>query len=188
MKKVVLSIAVVLSAAVSAYAQNAQAVQLPHTEANNSVSVDCAGLHYAYEHPIWRKGTIIGRAGMNFGGEWCGFFKARYNFWALTPSLEIEPRWYYGLDRRVDKGRSIAKNAGSFLSMRLYTCLPLGNFPKYDWRFRGASVIAPNWGLRRVWSERWMLEFHAGYSLGYSHCSEGIFYGPDLNFRFGISF
>ena len=180
--------------------------ELPRTEANHSVSITLLGLRYAYEHPIGRTGTIIGRAGADFGVSWGddGIFDD-YNYWVVAPTLEVEPRWYYGLDRRTAKGRSTAGNTGSFLSLNLQTLLPGYVSDRSLGKMSGATSLSPTWGLRRVWRDHWMFEFSTGLAFIYLHrgtdwigfsFSDGLyldrdrhfFWGPQLNVRFGYSF
>lgn len=169
------------------------------TEANHSISIELVGLHYAYEFPIGRKATIIGRAGVNFGmalGSWrtgTGVDWANSDFlWMAAPVIEIEPRWYYGLDRRERHGRSTDKNAGSFLSLGVQNIFP-GYISDSNMRIIGSTTFAPAWGLRRVWAEHWMFEFATGLRFGVTH--EGDWWGGertidhlDVNVRFGYAF
>ena len=181
-----------------------QLADLPRTEANHSISVGFLGLRYAYEHPISRTGTIIGRAGADFGAAWVEGFFGDCAYWMVAPALEVEPRWYYGLDRRAAYGRSTYGNAGSFLSLNLQTLLP-GYISDRSLEMSGVTSLSPTWGFRRVWGSGWMFEFRTGLLFLYSHkgmdwigfsLSDGfyldrdrhLFWGPQLNFRFGYSF
>jgi len=35
----------------------------------------------------------------------------------LTPVITVEPRWYYNLQKRLQKNKNITKNSGNFLSL-----------------------------------------------------------------------
>ncbi len=177
---------------------------LPHTEANHSISLNYLGLRYAYEHPIGRTGTIIGRAGADFGAAWGDGFFGDYSYWMAAPVLEVEPRWYYGLDRRAAKGRRTAGNAGSFLSLGLQNYFP-GYISDRSLKMSGVTTLSPTWGFRRVWGSGWMFEFRTGLVFLYSHSGVNyigsstidglytdtdrhLFWAPQLNFRFGYKF
>ena len=200
MKKfIVCAVVALFMAPLVANAQSGQSIPKPYTESNHSVSFDLLGLHYAYEHPLWRTGTIIGRVGAKFGvagSSWRTGVGINYgDYWTLIPSIEIEPRWYYGLDRRDRRGRSTFGNAGSFLSLRIQN-----RFPGYisDKGYRhdrdGVTFFAPTWGLRRVWNDHWMFEFTTGLRFGILH--DGGHWWDDghaldnlnVNVRFGYSF
>jgi hypothetical protein len=180
MKKAILTALVAAVLAVSASAQE-QFIEPPRTEANHSVSIDLLGLHYAYEHPLGRTGTIIGRAGVNLGisgGNWRTGTAFEYgNYWQLQPTIEIEPRWYYGLDRRAGKGRNTAGNSGSFLSLRMANLFP--GYSSDGYKMTGATTFSPSWGLRRVWNSGLMLEFTTGYRIGLTHDSRPQWWGED---------
>lgn len=165
--------------------------QKPHTETTQSVSLSIplgAGLHYAYEHPLARRITLIGRVGADAGAAW------RYNllngdrlFWVIAPSVDIEPRFYYGLDRREAHGRSTEKNAGSFFALQMKNIMPFGYISDSDMKIVGATGFTPMWGLRRVWGAGWLFECTAGASLAWGW--EGGFQSsPHLGVRFGYSF
>lgn len=186
-----------------ASAQTDRFVQKPATEAGHSVSLDLLGIHYAYELPLWRTGTIIGRVGANFGGAGgsartgTGFYYGDY--WAVMPSLELEPRWYYGLDRREMHGRSTEGNAGSFLALRVQSRFRgYASDGYYGGVMGGVTFVSPVWGMRRTWASGLMLEFTTGVRFAMPHDGGKLF--PDieivgdalerldLNLRFGYSF
>lgn len=161
------------------------------TEATHSVSLDIpmgAGLHYAYEHPIARRATLIARAGVYAGGAWgYSMLSGNYAYWMIFPSIDIEPRFYYGLDRREAHGRDTEGNAGSFISLQIKNIIPLGYISDRCMSFVGATVFTPQWGLRRVWGGHWLFEFTAGVSLA-AGWKGGAAWSPDLDIRFGYSF
>lgn len=211
-KTIFFAVAVLVLAAIAVpHAASAQATQnfqteqpaepaayadLPRVEANHSVSLDLLGLTYAYELPVARRFSIIGRAGVDAGLVWKwssseftipdgGSITSKLAF-AILPSLEIEPRFYYGLDRRASKGRNTFGNQGSFVSMRFQGYLPFGIVSKGT-EVIGLVGVAPTWGMRRVWGDHWMFEFTSGVMFAVN--GEGTFHwAPDLNVRFGYAF
>ncbi len=176
----------------------------PSTAANHSVSIDLIGLHYAYELPIARKATIIGRIGANFGaagygnggGNWRTGAGVPWNgdFLMIVPSIDIEPRWYYGLDRREEHGRDSYGNVGSFLSLKVQSRFP-GYISDSNLKpMEGVTFLSPAWGLRRVWRDHWLLEFSTGVRFGIAHKDYRLWNDRnaldylDVNVRFGYSF
>ena len=106
----------------------------------------------------------------------------------IYPTIDIEPRFYYGLDRRAGKERSVAKNTGSFVSVQMKTVLPFAYVVSdNDTQPTGLIFISPLWGLRRIWNRHWLFEFSAGVSL-FKENRKGIDWLPALNVRFGYSF
>jgi hypothetical protein len=207
MKKTVLTataaVAMALAGATGAGAQDR--AQLPETESSHSVSVNLIGVDYAYELPLGRTATIIGRAGANFGASWYGKNGGSWrtgvlvpygdNYRTLSPAVELEPRWYYGLDRRAALGRDTGGNAGSFVSLKAQSLLHElgGDSRDYGIAKRpGLTTFAPTWGVRRVWRGHWNAEFTAGVRFGVAHdgewWDEGSLERLDINLRFGYTF
>lgn len=197
-------VAVVVIVAVGANAQNKQNAQgelfpeYPSVETTQSVSFNIpagAGLHYAYEYPLGRLTTIVGRVGVEAGAMWGdyimvnnGWFEWKHGaLWMIVPSIDIEPRFYYGLDRRSGHGRSTYGNAGSFLALQMKNVMPFGYVSDSDLAINGATALTPMWGLRRVWGGNWLFEFTAGTSIAWGWAGGS---GKDLHLgvRFGYSF
>ena len=84
----------------------------------------------------------------------------------LVPALIAEPRYYYNLDKRIEKSKRISSNSANYLSL----------FLRYhpDWfvisnKSTGSVIpdfsIIPTWGLRRSIGQRFNFETSLG--LGY---------------------
>ncbi len=184
MKKVILLAAVALMTTISA---NTQTPTRPSAEATQSIQLSLMGLHYAYELPLARRMTLTGRVGADVGIAVDGnLFGNNRTTWMAAPTIDIEPRYYYGLDRRAAHGRSTYGNAGSFLTLCVKNMIPGWSSDKGT-KPVGATFIAPMWGLRRMWGEHWLFEFTAGASFGIGWKGE---YGwtPHASVRFGHSF
>lgn len=178
MKKFIFcALAALLVAPFAASAQSQNFAQKPRVEAGHSVSLDLMGLHYGYELPVSRTFSLIGRVGGNFGATWYNSRGGNWrtgnavpwgDYWMITPSVEIEPRWYYGLDRRERHGRSSFGNAGSFVSVNIQSRFP-GYISDKGFDMDGVTFFSPTWGMRRMWGGHWMFEFTAGARLGVTH-------------------
>lgn len=125
-----------------------------------------------------------------FGGE--QYSKTGFIF---TPVLNVEPRWYYNLNRRVSKNKTIYNNSGN------YAALSLNHHP--DWfvisNTDGVVVypsfaIVPKYGLKRtIGSSNFNYEFSAGIGFqniyrekyGYKNVNDTFL---DLSFRIGYTF
>jgi hypothetical protein len=190
MRKVFLLTVATLAMAAGANAQERFAGR-PHTETTEAVSLQIpfgASLHYGYEHPLGRLTTLVGRAGVDAGAAWGSDWFGNDSFLlAIAPSIDIEPRFYYGLDRRAAHGRSTAGNAGSFLALQLKNIMPFGYVSERNTTIDGATALTPMWGLRRVWGDNWQFEFTTGYSVSWGWKGESVNY-LHLGVRFGYSF
>ncbi len=171
--------------------------QTPRVEANHSVSLDLLGLGlgYGYEHPIGRKSTIVGRAGVVGGLAWGSGFFLDYLEYAVVPTLGTEVRYYHSLDRRAAKGRNTAGNSASFLSMEARYVIPAAIIASDGVEIMDGAILTPGWGLRRVWGEKWLFEFRTGVNIQlYSQLKTvdlhafRIAWSPAANVRFGFVF
>jgi hypothetical protein len=109
---------------------------------------------------------------------------------ALIPNIVLEPRWYYSLNRRAQKGRQIDENSGFFLGFKTRY------YP--DWFIlsndKNVSVIEniefiPKIGYRKVWNKH--LTFESGFGIGKSLGLEGSDVWDttaELTFRVGYNF
>jgi hypothetical protein len=84
----------------------------------------------------------------------------------FTPTISLEPRLYYNLNKRAEKGKNIGKNSGNFVAIKL-------NY-RPDW-FALSNVdnttiadniaIIPKWAIRRThWDH---LTYELGAGIGY---------------------
>lgn len=84
----------------------------------------------------------------------------------FIPSISLEPRIYYNLQKRKNKSNSIEKNSGNFIALKL-------NF-RPDWftlsNVKNTAVadniaVIPKWGIKRtVWNH---FTYELGAGLGY---------------------
>ena len=123
-------------------------------------------LGYAYERKLADEFTF--EAGIDFSFD--AYYADADNFddYALVvnPTVHLEPRYYYNMQKRYRRGRNVNFNAASYIG--IYSELrmnPLieennGYWPVYD-RFR----IGPSWGIQRNLGRRGYLNFNLGYGL-----------------------
>lgn len=86
----------------------------------------------------------------------------------LAPTITLEPRWYYNLNKREKKSRRTDGNSGNFISLKT-TYHP-------DWfvisnqeniNFISDISIVPTWGIRRNVGNHFTYE--TGIGIGYVH-------------------
>ena len=89
----------------------------------------------------------------------------------LMPSVSIEPRWYYNLNRRTEKSKKVQGNSGNFVSLKTSFHSDFFHMPnKKEIDNLSAFSFIPTWGLRRVlWKN---FHFELGLGLGYMHYLE----------------
>ena len=85
----------------------------------------------------------------------------------LTPSIRLEPRWYYNLAKRSERGKPTNGNAANYFS------IPVIAHPGWFRITNEESIsvdrglqLLPTWGIRRSLGNRLMYEVGAGLGYG----------------------
>lgn len=156
----------------------------------HSVSVELAGLMYAYECPLGNRFSLVARVGTQAGiqySSYSSFWGEREHRWSvgLYPVLSVEPRYYYNLSKRYEAGKNAFKNSGAFLSCNVQYYFP--PYYRHQVEGKGGLVVTPFWGFRRVWYRHLLFELGGGLSLA-SNDFSSVSVGPAFNVRLGYLF
>ena len=100
-------------------------------------------------------------------GIWGGDFYDKTGF-LLTPVINLEPRFYYNLDKRIEKSRRIDGNSGNFISLKASYHPDWFVISNYD----NVNVISdisivPTWGIRRNLGKHF--NYETGIGIGYRY-------------------
>ncbi|MFN3908555.1 MAG: hypothetical protein ACK4JX_05935 [Flavobacterium sp.] len=123
-----------------------------------------------------------------------GIFSEQLLF-IMAPTITLEPRWYYNLERRAGKNKRIDGNSGNFISLKT-SYVP-------DWfvisNFDNVGVIEhieliPTYGIKRNIGKHW--QYEAGFGIGprlvlykqYGFDSNNIEIAGNLHVRIGYRF
>ncbi len=82
------------------------------------------------------------------------------------PVITLEPRWYYNLDRRVEKSKRIDNNSGNFISIKTSyrpDLFILGGDDRVS--IIPDLQIVPTYGLRRNLGQQF--NYEVGFGIGY---------------------
>ena len=83
----------------------------------------------------------------------------------FAPVISVEPKYYYNLEKRVRKGRSINNNSGNSISLKLHYNPDWFLLAKdSDIKMASQIAILPKWGIRRVYGKHFT--FEAGVGIG----------------------
>lgn len=150
MKKLIL-FALILGHVISANAQTA-------TVSNHSFTINTIGFSYNYEHALGAKTTIVGRVGLLTPAlgwsSWDGFG------YSIAPGISVEPRYYYNAAKRLRKNKTVDFNAANYVALNVeYIFEPIAH---HSFTTSPGLLLSPNWGMRRVYNNRWLLEFNTG--------------------------
>lgn len=140
-------------------ALNLQAKDSLLVSRNHSLSLELLGLTYNYENPIAKRVTLIGRLGMQGGA---GYNSSLGSYYAISPAISFETRFYYNILKRGSSGKNIKGNSANFISLSAWYV----SNPIVEHKISGADffAVSPHWGVRRVYWKHLMLEAGAGIS------------------------
>jgi hypothetical protein len=81
--------------------------------------------------------------------------------------ISLEPRWYYNLEKRLRKGKTIERNSGNFIALLASANLEGVSFTSND-RIESLDQIrlVPKWGIRRSLGKH--ISYEAGFGFGYA--------------------
>lgn len=89
----------------------------------------------------------------------------------MVPTITLEPRWYYNLNKRQEKFRRIDGNSGNFISIKTTYHSDLFVISSYDNVIFITDIsIVPTWGIRRHIGAHFTYE--TGFGIGYAHYFE----------------
>lgn len=181
MKKIVLFLTTMIS--LSFFAQN----EIPSVEKSiYGVQTSILGVFIHNESKLSDKIALKSEIGLISGiGKTKSDDKVTY---IIVPYINLEPRFYYNLKKRLAKNKKTANNNGNYISIKT-VYIP-------DWWFvitnsndyiNNQIRILPSWGIKRTYGKHFTLE--AGASTGLSFIqtkSTRLFY--DIHFRLGYTF
>lgn len=109
--------------------------------------------------------SIALRSELGFGFGWAGGYSGDSYQWAIIPIINIEPRYYYNLKKRVEKGKQIDGNSGNYLSLS-FSYQPSVGITSKNTNLVSSIYIIPMYGIRRNISKRFNYEL--AFGIGYN--------------------
>lgn len=86
----------------------------------------------------------------------------------IAPSIAIEPRWYYNLNKRQNKSKRIDGNSGNFIALKTTYHPDLLLYSSNDNVTLASDLsIVPTWGIRRNIGNHF--NYEAAFGVGYLH-------------------
>jgi hypothetical protein len=167
MKKNLSLILIITSLTTSMFAQELtdSIAQQPSVEKKlRGVQLGLLNLSFQYESRLARKFTLLAEAGLELGFSSIETPTETTYYGLLLPYVTAEPRWYYGLDRRIRKGKNIKNNGSNYLSLRTTywpSDIPIINNAPYN--VIPSLFIIPKFGIRRNFAKNFNYEFSFGY-------------------------
>ena len=160
MKQIIYLVLILLATPVSTFAQSSDASV---ERSVYGVQAGFLGTWFYNESRLSNSIALRLEAGLDGGFQ--STFINDDNF-VMIPVFTAEPRWYYNLNRRIDKGKRIDGNSGNFLSIKTSyrpDLFILGGDDRV--RVIPDLQIIPTYGLRRNIGQNFNYEL--GLGIGY---------------------
>jgi len=170
---------------------NAQVVSVE--KSTYGIQTGVLGIYFHNETKLSDQIALRSEIGLDsgiFGGT---FYRETGYF--FTPVFTLEPRWYYNLEKRLAKQKTINGNCGNFFSLKTSYNSNWFVVSNYDnLTVENQISIVPTWGIKRNINKHFTYE--AGIGIGYRH----IFYKdsqfhknqdeviPNIHLRIGYRF
>ncbi|MBY5957959.1 hypothetical protein KUV50_07455 [Membranicola marinus] len=113
----------------------------------------------------------------------------------MFPELTLEPRWYYNLQKRAQKGKSIDGNSGDFFSLKMSYHPDWFTISNYEDKGVMSDLsIMPTWGIRRHLGKHFTYEAGIGAGYRYQFAKQAGFaknngeFALNLHLRIGYRF
>jgi len=143
-------------------------------ESLHSVKFGISSVSYSYEQALGKHFTINMEAGATLG-----FQSSPNSFKFLAnPIFQVEPRIYYNVKKRFDRGKFL-NNSASFFSLNS------GFTFATDYRSHSFFIV-PKWGFRRAMGKHFIFEAKIGGGLWFGPNSHQ--FNPELDLKFGYVF
>jgi len=113
-----------------------------------------------------------------FPAIWGGELYDNQSGFALYPAFTLTPKYYYNLNRRIEKDKNTRNNAANYLGLQI-RYMPgwvLSNHENMD--LPDQINLIPTYGLRRNFLNHFNYEFKAGLGYGFGHSE---IFGVDMN-------
>ncbi len=114
------------------------------------------------ELPTGEYSTFSAGLGIGYGGGYPDLTSGANGFiYIIAPFVDLQQKWFYNLNKRIRKSKTVENNSGNFISMRIISRGPsiadnVFRTSDYDW------AIGPTWGIQRNYREKIHLLFDIG--------------------------
>lgn len=190
---------IVLGFALVSFITKAQETERVSVEKSlNSVQAGLFSLSFQNETRLDRKITLRSELGLSTGSSTQTYPDGKKeSSFLIVPYINIEPRWYYGLDRRNRLGKNTINNGSNYFSL-LTTFVPAGMALVNTKDFDAPPFISiiPEYGIRRTSTRKhFYSECSAGIGYRHNFLDKSLTYTVDKNevevnfqFKFGYIF
>ena len=128
-----------------------------------------SGLWVHGEFKLSNKFALRAETGLDLG-TWENTYTNQKGL-GFAPVISLEPRFYYNLNKRHNKGKRIDGNSGNFISLKTsYNSDLFFIGTNEDIHLETDFMVIPTWGIRRNLGKHF--NYEAGFGIGYIHYRE----------------
>lgn len=163
----------------------------------NSVQAGLISLSYQKEIRLDRKMTLKSEIGLISGSSVIEYSDGqKEKSFLIVPFVSVEPRWYYGLDRRNRLGKDTKNNSSNYFSLlTTFSSTRTALVNTKDFETAPSLDIIPEYGIRRSIGKRFYAEYSVGIGYRHNFLKKEYFYSIaendvvfDLQFKLGYIF
>ena len=188
MRNFILAAAAVFSGMFTANAQDVQGVE----KSMFNIQAGATGVWVSHEGRLGNEFALRTEIGIDL---WTFTSSNDNDYNYMLPSITLEPRWYYNIEKRAEKGKYTANNSANFLTVSVeYLSGGLGIGKDNGLDLPEILTVIPKWGIRRAISKS-NFNYELGAGLGYQayianndDMKSDSDVGFDLHVRFGYTF
>jgi len=121
-------------------------------------------------------------------GIWANSFYDQTGF-LMAPVFVVEPKYYYNMAKRLEKGRSVSDNAANYLSIKTSyhpDWFVVSNYDNIN-VISDISVI-PSWGIRRNLGKHFNYELGLGLGVRYIFAKQAGYLKDEIDLASNTSF
>lgn len=151
------------------------------------VQIGLFGTEFYNEAKLSDQFALRSEASLNpaiFGGSF--YSKTGFIFY---PEISLIPKYYYNLNRRLEKGKNIKNNSGNYLALDITYTPDWFVISNYDnIQMSNILTIIPTYGIRRNFAKNFNYEakFGLGYGTNLDYKDSGA--AINLSFKIGYDF
>tara|TARA_R100000935_G_C2835473_1_gene167842 strand:- start:1462 stop:1977 length:516 start_codon:yes stop_codon:yes gene_type:complete len=132
----------------------------------NSFQVGFLGIWINNETKLTNAVALRAELGLD-SALWGGTHYTRTGY-LFTPVLTLEPRWFYNLNKRLEKSKRIDGNSGNFISLKTSYHPDWFVISNYDEQEVVSDIsVVPTWGIRRNIGSHF--NYETGIGIGYRY-------------------
>ncbi|WP_202701829.1 hypothetical protein [Flavobacterium sp. UGB4466] len=144
------------------------------------------GIWFNHEHRLLNQISLRTEIGFDMGFRGCSDCTTTY---AIAPVINLEPRWYYNINKRTAKNQQ-TNNSANFITLQIHCYPNWFVISNHDNVFVSNQIaLIPKWGIRRNIGNT-NFNYEAGIGIGRKFYLDENFSDTtaDLHLRIGYTF